>query len=214
MIVATSPALPNGSPFIEPLPPAIAAQLNEIIAGQTVHMQVGSDMGTDGDFAQSWLVISDQHLLLFKEDAPNDPTQISIKSLKEVKIEALIGGGLMEIIPKQGRPTYVRYSSSLAPKFTEVAEGLNQLIRQEPLELPTEVEKSRCEKCRRLLPEKDGICPACISKWDTFKRVCGYLAPYKAKAVALVFITIAATLADLVPPLIVQRIIDGRSPIV
>jgi ATP-binding cassette subfamily B protein len=224
MIVATPPASPNGSPFIEPLPPVIAAQLaaqlngqlsaqvNSTGADQTVHMQVGSDMDTDGGFTQSWIVISDQYLFIFKEDAPTEPTKIPIETLQEIKIEALIGGGLLEIIPKQGRPTYVRYSSSLAPKFAEVAEGLNQLIRREALELPTEVEKSRCSNCHRLLPEKDGICPACISKWDTLKRVCGYLAPYKAKAMILVLITIAATLVDLVPPLIVQRIIDDALP--
>lgn len=212
MIAATPGIALNNAPFLEPLPPHIAEQLDKVIRGATVHMQVSADMDTDGCFAQSWLVVSEQELLLLKVVGSDMITKIPIATLKEVRIEGLIGGSMMEIIPRQGRPTYIYYSTSLAPKFTEVAEGINQLIRHEPLELPTEVEKSRCSSCKRLLPEKDGICPACISKWDTFKRVCGYLAPYKTKAVVLVLITVVATLVELVPPLIVQRIIDDVLP--
>ena len=77
----------------------------------------------------------------------------------------------------------IYYSSSQAPKFAEVSEALNQLKRNEAPTLPDHIERARCPNCDRLLPEKDGICPACISKWSTLKRIGAYLNPYRSRAV-------------------------------
>ena len=63
----------------------------------------------------------------------------------------------------------------------------------------------RCNlaKSNRLLPEKDGLCPACVKKWDTLKRIAGYLKPYMPRAVVLVLFTVSGTLIELLPPLAV-----------
>ena len=58
------------------------------------------------------------------------------------------------------------------------------------------------------LPERGGICPACIRKIDTLLRLLSYLLPYFKMAIALVVLTLASTLLDLAPPLIIRKIID------
>ena len=45
-----------------------------------------------------------------------------------------------------GPPVYLHYSSSLVPKFAEVAEGIQQLSKGETLELPTEIDRTRWAK--------------------------------------------------------------------
>jgi hypothetical protein len=49
---------------------------------------------------------------------------------------------------------------------------------RKPLHINSHLERVRCQHCHRLLPEKDGICPACIRKWSTIKRITGYISPH------------------------------------
>ena len=50
----------------------------------------------------------------------------------------------------------------------EVAEGLKQLAEGETPQLATRLERSRCTRCGRMLPEKDGVCDKCGA--SDFKR--------------------------------------------
>ena len=50
--------------------------------------------------------------------------------------------------------------------------------------------------------------PSRAKKWDTLRRVAGYLRPYRSQMARLVPIMLAGTFAELLPPLIIQRIID------
>jgi ATP-binding cassette subfamily B protein len=65
----------------------------------------------------------------------------------------------------------IPYSGSLGVKFSEVARGIEQLRKGEEFLITTQLDRTRCEKCGRLLPEKNGICPACIRRLATLKRV-------------------------------------------
>ena len=196
-------------PFVEKMPPAIDQKLGVAKKPEEeVLIQVAADMGEGGQFAQHWLVVTSQHVFFLDGQHENGTRQMAMDQVAGARVEALIGGGLFEVKPKEGTPAYLHYSSSMAAKFTEVAEGINRLTRGEDVALPSEVERSRCAKCGRLLPEKDGLCPACVKKWDTLKRLAGYLKPYQARAVVLVLITAAGALIELVPPLVVRSLID------
>jgi ATP-binding cassette subfamily B protein len=196
-------------PFVETLPPLIDQKLGVAKkADEEVLIQVAADMGEGGQFDQHWLVVTPQRLFFLDGHSTNGTRQIPLDQVAGARVEALIGGGLLEVKPKEGKPAYLHYSSSLAAKFTEVAEGINRLSRGEELALPSEVERSRCAQCGRLLPEKDGLCPACVKKWDTVKRIAGYLKPYQLRTLALVLLTAAGALIELLPPLVVRSIID------
>jgi ATP-binding cassette subfamily B protein len=196
-------------PFVEIMPPLIDQKLGVAKqADEEVLIQVAADMGEGGQFGQHWLVVTPQRVLFLDGQHDNGTRQIAMDQVSGARVEALIGGGVLEVKPKEGRPEYLHYSSSMAAKFTEVAEGINRLSRGEELALPTEVERSRCARCGRLLPEKDGLCPACVKKWDTLVRIAGYLRPYVPRTAALVLLTAAGALIELVPPLAVRSIIN------
>jgi ATP-binding cassette subfamily B protein len=59
-----------------------------------------------------------------------------------------------------------------------------------------------------LLPEKDGVCPACINRNKTMLRIASYLGPYKWQAVGLATLSMITTLINLAPPYIQGTIID------
>ncbi|MCC7264024.1 MAG: ABC transporter ATP-binding protein [Candidatus Latescibacteria bacterium] len=196
-------------PFVETMPLVIDQKLGVAKKPEEeVLIQVSADMGEGGQFAQHWLVVTPERVLFLDSQHDNGTRQIAMDQVSGARVEALIGGGMLEVKPKEGRPEYLHYSSSMAAKFTEVAEGINRLTRGEDMALPSEVERSRCAKCNRLLPEKDGLCPACVKKWDTLKRIAGYLKPYVPRAVVLVLFTVSGTLIELLPPLAVSSLID------
>ena len=196
-------------PFIESLPPEVDAKLQRAKPSEEqVLIQVSTDLVGAQSYGEKWLVVTKQRLLVIPTDDINGIEEIPLDVIQEVKTEELIGGGRLEVNRKSGAPIYLYYSSSLITKFAEVAEGMGQLSKGETLELPTEIERTRCAKCGRLLPEKDGKCAACMRKWDTLLRILSYVRPYRVQLAFVVVITLAGTVIDLLPPLITQHIID------
>ncbi len=58
------------------------------------------------------------------------------------------------------------------------------------------------------MPERGGICPACIRKSDTLQRLLRLFLPHKRAALTLVGLTLATALLGLAPPTITRFIID------
>ena len=187
---------------------------------ERVWIRIHTDMADLDVFAQRWLVVTDRRLLIVHENGPDPATdsatgvgvvsvqQFPMTDLRTARVESLVGGGRLDVELRSGAPAHVYYSNSLAPKFAEGAETLKQISQGDEPALATQVERSRCERCHRMLPEKDGVCPACIKKLDTLKRLLAYMAPYRTRVALLLSILAVETGLELMPPLITQHIID------
>lgn len=196
-------------PFLETLPPEVDTKLQNIKSPvEQTQIQVATDLIDDRSFGEQWLVVTDDHLFVIPSEGADGVVKVPLKVITETRIEEFVGAGRLEVEHGEDEPTYLYYSNSLSPKFAEVAEGLKQLTKGETLTLPTEMERSRCETCGRMLPEKDGICPACLKKWDTLKRIVSYLYPYRVKVAVLMTFALAPPLMNLIPPLIYRYVID------
>ncbi len=204
------------STFIETLPSDMVERVRAAQGpDEEVLIQVATDMAERDRFERRFLVVTSQRLLVLGAD--DGDIQILIAQLKAARIESLIGGGRLDIERRDGEPAQLYYSNSLAPKFAEVAEGLQLLIDGQDPNLPLELDPTHCDRCQRLLPEKGGICPACIRKSDTLKRLLSYVLPYRGRALLLVVLTLLTALIELIPPYIAKHIIDDvltdRGPI-
>src|SRR6185503_10187894 len=94
--------------------------------------------------------------------------QMPITDVKSARNEPLVGGGRLEITAKTGEIVpIISYSLTHAALFSEAARGVEQLARGESLSINLKRERLRCAKCDRLLPEKDGVCPACVNRRKT-----------------------------------------------
>ena len=197
------------STFIEKLPSAIDDKVRAAKgADEEVLIQVATDMAGKDRFEKRWLVVTPARLLFLEPNGSGGDVQMSMQSVKTARVEVLVGGGRLEVERQQGAPTQLYYSNSLAPKFAEVAEGIRLLVEGEDPNLPLDLDRTHCAQCERLLPEKGGICPACIKKTDTLKRLLSYMMPYKSKALVLVALTLFTALLELAPPYIIKYIID------
>jgi len=196
-------------PFVEALPAEVSQRVAELVpAGEGILVQVAADMAGPTRFGTTWLVLTGQRLLLVGADGDGSVVQAPLERISQVRAEVLVGGGRLEIEQRGAGAVQLYYSASLVPKFGEVAEGINQLVRGEPLSLPAELELSRCPRCGRMLPEKGGICPACARRADTLKRLLSYVWPYRMRALLLLAVTLGAALVGLVPPYLLKTIID------
>ncbi len=178
--------------------------------GEDVLIQVRSDLSADRRFeGEQWVVVTPKRaVVLGQRNGALDETDIPVSRMRVIRTEPLVGGGQLEI-ERFGEPTViVPYSGTMGPKFSEVARGLEQLRKGENFFINPELDRIRCEKCNRLLPEKNGICPACIKRWTTLKRICSYMAPYRVRAVILAVSSLATTGAELMPPYLTRLIID------
>ncbi len=196
-------------PFMETLPPEVDIKLQRVKPPEEqVLFQVATDLINEQLFGEKWLIATDRHLLFIPTEGVDGTVEVPLTAVQEARTEELVGGGCLAVERKVGEPVYLHYSNSLAPKFAEVAEGIQQLSKGETLELPTEMERTRCEKCGRLLAEKDGRCINCAKKRETLRRILSYVRPYRPQLILVFVITTVAALIDLVPPFITERIID------
>ena len=156
-----------------------------------------------------WVIVTDKRLLLVPTTGLDGIIEVPIQELILVQTEALVGGGRLSIERKDKPTITIPYSSSLAEKFSEVTRGLEQLRKGEPFLINPQLERTRCEKCGRLLPEKNGICPNCIRRLATLQRIASYLMPYKGRAILLGVVFLVGMGAAVVPPMLTREIIDG-----
>jgi len=173
-----------------------------------VLIRLVADFAEDGSFGHRTLEVTKENVRVLEiGDAPS--FVIPISDIKTARNEPLVGGGRLEVVAKTGEILPIlSYSLTLAAKFSEAARGIEQLAKGEPLLINMKVERVRCAKCNRLLPEKDGVCPACVNRSKTMMRIGQYLYPYRKQAWLLALMSLVTTLLNLCPPLIQGKLID------
>lgn len=167
-----------------------------------------ADFADDGQFGRRTLEVTSTHVRVIEDDVVS--FTMPIAEIKTARNEPLVGGGRLEVVAKTGEILpIISYSLTVAAKFSEAARGIEQLAKGEELLIDQKVERLRCVKCNRLLPEKDGVCPACVNRGKTLLRVSTYLRPYSKQALMLGGLSLLGTLLNLAPPKIQGALIDG-----
>ena len=197
------------SPFVDPLPPVVDRKLRAVkLPEESIYIQVVTDMAEDLTFGERWLIVTDRRALLLSSDGEDGTIDLLLRDITAARLEQSVGGGCLALERTGCATILLGFSNSLVPKFAKVAEGIRQLCIGESPSLPTTMERSRCPQCGRLLPERNGSCPSCVKKLDTLRRIAGCLRPYWGKVALLVPIMATGALAEILPPVITQRIID------
>ncbi len=199
-------------PFPDPLH-SMATQQWETVKQpeEEVLLTATADVRANGSFGERWLVVTDQRVVVLPGTEPGEDGYLAIPltDITEATTESLVGGGRLEV-RQQGLPrSVIEYTSSQAPKFAEVARGIQQLAKGRPLAITDELPKLRCDKCGRLLPEKNGLCPHCVPKGAMALRLAGYLRPHWQQTAFLATLAVTKTGVQLLPPVIQKTIIDG-----
>ena len=196
--------------LLEQMSDTVSQKIQNVLAHEEEEfIRVSTDLNPDGNFGEQWVIVTDKRVIVVPTEGIDGVVDVPIKELVGVQTEPLVGGGRLEIQREKQATLFVPYSSTLAEKFSEVARGLEQIRQQDEFLIKTELGQTRCPKCGRLLPEKDGICTACIRRLATLGRIASYLKPYKWRAVLLMFVLLVTIGSDLIPPQITRYIVDN-----
>lgn len=181
---------------------------SELASDETELIRVQSDLGANGRFGSQWVVVTPKRVLIYQNGEEGEAIDVPIDEIAIARTEGLIGGARLEIHRKNAPSIYVPFSKTLAQKFSETTRGIEQLRKGQEFFVNAELDRTRCEKCERLLPEKNGICPACINRFATLGRIADYLKPYKGRAVLLAIASVMTTVTELLPPIVTKHIFD------
>ena len=173
--------------------------------GEDELIRVQTDLDEKGDFGNQWVVVTRNRVLVRQNGAIAD---IPFSEIELARTEALVGGARLEIHRKNKPTVHVPYSMTQAQKFSETTRGIEQLRKEQEFFINANLDRTICESCGRLLPEKNGICPACLNKFATLGRIASYLKPYKIRAIVLALASIVTTVAELIPPYVTKLIVD------
>ena len=193
--------------LLETPPEAVRTVLTDRLpAGEEVLIQVVTDLTAERAYGAQWIVVTAERVIIVPVEGNDATVEVAVDKIKLARTEPLVGGGRLEIEQEAAATRLLPYSGSLSGKFSEVARGIEQLRKGEPFFINAKLDRTRCEKCDRLLPEKNGICPACIRKLATLKRIASFMVPYKGRAAILAIASVATTVAALMPPLVTRHL--------
>lgn len=172
-------------------------------------IRLEGDIAEDGAFGHRVLEVTKESVRVLERGGAVS-CLVPMADIKSARNEPLVGGGRLEVITKNGDLiVLLAYSLTIAAKFSEAARGIEQLAKGEELLINLKAEKLRCPKCGLLLPEKDGVCPACVHRGRTMLRISQFLSPYRKQAITLAVLSAVTTVLNLAPPKIQGWLIDG-----
>ncbi|MEA3399637.1 MAG: ABC transporter transmembrane domain-containing protein [Armatimonadota bacterium] len=177
--------------------------------GEDVRLCAEADLRPDGRFGREWLVVGESRLWVVSDGdaAPSARLELPLEELGEPKARTLVGGGALEVSRNGERMELVRYTASRSARFGAAAQVLGKWLEGEEAEVPEE-EQRYCPRCGMPLAEGTKVCPACLPRTRTLRRLIGYLAPRWKPAVGLALMALVHTGLGLVPPYLQKPLMD------
>ncbi len=167
-----------------------------------------ADLLENGDYGQRVLEVDAENVRVLELNGALSAT-VPISDIHNARNEPVVGGGRLEITTKKGEKlALISYTHTIAARFSEAARGIEQLSKGEELLISLKPQRTHCEKCKRLLPEIDGVCPACVDRGKTLWRIAQFMVPYKVWALTLAGLAFLTTTLNLLPPIIQGKLID------
>lgn len=205
-----------------------------MLDGEKPLFAAATDLNLEGKYDQQWAIVTDKRLYTIrglsheakdkskaKIDKATDNEQIAIevyplKDIERVDNRVYYGVGAIEITDSEGRREVLRYTRRYRRKFLSFTSYLNRAIEGQVFDIVEDLSaakegvqgEGRCPNCSTPFKRGTSSCPKCSSKAETFKRLLGYLKPYKGKAALMLTTTFVFTLLNLIPPLLQKVMID------
>ncbi|MCY3664626.1 MAG: hypothetical protein OXH81_03120, partial [Gemmatimonadetes bacterium] len=110
----------NAQKLLESADATATARIAAVLpAEEEVLIRASTDLAADGRFGQQWLVATEHRVLVVP--AQGEIVDIPLAALAEVRTDALVGGGQLEIERVDAPTLSLSYTSSEAEKMSEVA---------------------------------------------------------------------------------------------
>jgi len=192
-----------------------------------------TDLTPDGRYGEAWLCATEKRIIVVNPDHGVDLeiSQFPLSSIEAVEKVDYIGNGALHIKTAESAHELVRFSLTLADKFEDVRDVLEELCNaskpsdngatateteeeislKEQLRLRAEERakrKGRCPTCGTVMPRWSNVCPNCLKKTALILRLINYVKPYWKQSVASFLMLIVIQFLGLLPPLLQMVLLD------
>jgi ATP-binding cassette subfamily B protein len=176
-----------------------------------VRVAVESDIGVDGQFGTSWLVVGEKRVLVLAPEngAATAVIDLPMDSIRRAHIEPLVGLSAVKIGTDERSIEIVRYTNSKQTRFAKAAKLIDCLATGKDLPEDLNIDDERiCKSCSRDLPEDTDVCPACVKRTRVIGRLLCYAKPYTGRCVVVLCLMIVTMLVELAPPYVARMLVD------
>ena len=209
-----------GNNLIEEMPSYIKASIRRLCQGDEVVIAVSGDVTRDNTYGECWLIVTNNHILIYDESGVKKPKIFNLYDVEDVKIERFVGVNVLRMVISGERIEALRFTNTQLPKvekvrkviFNILLKNLNRLEISDQHDVKISennvTPQVRCPKCGRIIPPWTPVCPACVSKKAVILRLLQYVKPHLSLAILGFIFTITLTVVSLVPPYLMKILID------
>lgn len=197
-------------PRTDDVPPEVVERFNRLKRdGEDALYSIATDIDGDGMYAERWLFVTNERLLVLSEDGNGSaPVEVPMSEITDAEAEVLVGNGIFHVTANGHDIELLRYSNTLATDFAKLARAVAAYAK-DGKELKTAAldeidDKKRCPKCGRVLPVWTDVCLACMKRSRTLGRMLRLLLPYRSRVVLASVLTIAGTGITVAQPWLVK----------
>ncbi len=191
------------------IPKDVREAVDGVRPGADIRLLAFSDLTPDGSFGEQFLALADDRLLVFSCDgeSPALVKDVPFSEVSKVDIETLVGGAALRAVVGGRREDLISFSHAMSDAFGRVRIQLDALIEGKPL---PEVEEraKRCATCGLFLGEYTRVCPRCLRKGATLRRLLTLTKPYTVRMVLIGILMVGGVVAGLVPPYLTAILVD------
>ncbi len=191
------------------IPEDVLQAVDGVRPGSHIRLLAFSDLAPDGSFGEQFIALADDRLLVFSSDgeSPRLLKDLPFADVSKVEIETLVGGAVFRAVVNGRREDLLSFSHAMSDAFGRVRIQLDALIEGKPL--PEVAERAtRCATCGLFLGEYTRVCPRCLRKGATLRRLLGYTKPYTGRMVLIGCLMTGGIVAGLVPPYLTAVLVD------
>jgi ATP-binding cassette subfamily B protein len=191
------------------IPEDVRQAVGGVRPGADIRLVAFSDLAPDGSFGEQFLALADDRLLVFSSDggSPALLKDLPLADVSKVEIETLVGGAALRAVVNGHREDLLSFSHAMSDAFGRVRIQLDALIEGKPL---PEVEEraKRCATCGLFLGEYTRVCPRCLRKGATLRRLLGFTKPYTGRVVLIGSLMVVSVGAGMIPPYLTKVLVD------
>jgi ATP-binding cassette subfamily B protein len=190
------------------LPEYARAAAEELAADGGVDFTAEADLTLDGQYGESWVLGNRAKIVVVAPDGVA-PRTIPLAELTDAQLITRVGSASLLVDTDGCRHEVARFSNAHIRRFGHIAKRLKAIAEgEEPPPLSSIEEEQRCQVCGRRLGEYTRVCPMCVNKGRTLRRLLTYGRRYKGTLLLVSVLILLSTAFMLVPPYLYRILID------
>jgi len=215
---------------MEEMPSVIKSAVHGYLqSGETILSVAVSDMLSDSSFGEAWLVVTDRRAISCSGPEGKQREDVTLSDVTDVIQHTRAGCSQIELCVPGGCVTLAWYTNALEESFEKIVSLIKNRV---PLSSPESEEGKKrghgkgkgygfpgkgrgrqfCDKCKRPIPRRLGVCPHCLDKKRIFKRLFSRMTPYWLPMLGGFILMLTMTAVEMTEPILVKMLVDNVIP--